>query len=220
VAKTKTEKENVPVVTQEEITKLEGFTSIEEMMKWADTVIESGLLPDNITLPEQVITIVQHGKELGLSPHIALNNIHIIAGRPVISSAMLGAMLKKRNVEWTIPEDFVTVEKEDGDKDKRTTYEFYWKSKVDGSKMTAQFSMTYRQAEVAGYTSKQNWQKMPKEMLRARTLSAAVRALFPDVLMGMYSDIEMNDVADQLGYDTIDAVVTEDGDIKLELNSK
>ncbi len=52
-------------------------------------------------------------------------------------------------------------------------------------------------------------------MMRARCLSSAVRALFPDVLMGMYSDLEINDVAEELGVDEQEIVVTEEGDIKL-----
>lgn len=212
---TKSKNENA-VSTLEKETKLTGHESIEEMMKWANTVIDGGLLPDAITLPEQVITIVQHGKELGLSPHISLNNLHVIAGRPVVSSSMLGALLKRRNVEWIISEDFVTVSTDDGEKDKRTSYTFFWKSKVDDSTMTTTHSITWRQMEVAGYTGKHNWNKYPKEMMRARCLSSSVRALFPDVLMGMYSDLEINDVAQELGFEEIPITVTEEGEIKLE----
>jgi hypothetical protein len=195
-------------------TKLDGFTNVEEMLRWADTVIQSGLMPDSITLPEQVLTIVQHGKELGLTPHIALNNIHVIAGRPVVSSTMLGAMLKRRRIEWTISEDFATIDTPDGSMDKRTTYKFYWKSPITERVMETSFSITWKQMEVAGYVSKHNWQKYPKEMMRARCLSYAVRALFPEVLMGTYTDLEMADVDTTSEYDV---VVNEEGDIKLDV---
>ena len=195
-------------------TKLEGFSNVGEMMQWANTIIESGLLPDNITLPEQVLTIVQHGKELGLTPHIALNNIHVIAGRPVVSSAMLGAMLKKRGIEWIIEEDFATIETPNGDPDKRTSYHFYWKSPSLGRIMDTVFSITWKQMEVAGYTGKQNWQKYPKEMMRARALAYSVRALFPEVLMGSYTDLEMADVDKTQDYDT---TVNEEGEVVLDI---
>lgn len=151
---------NTQMATITEPTKLENFTNVEELMKWASTVIDSGLLPDNITIPEQVLTIVQHGRELGLSPHIALNNINVIAGRPVVSSTMLGAMLKRRNIEWIIEEDFATISSPDGSgDDKRTSYRFYWKSEVTGAVMNTLFSITWKQMTIAGYVSKQNWQK-------------------------------------------------------------
>lgn len=195
--------------------KLTGFSNIDEMKRWAETIIDSGLLPNSITEPEQVITIVQHGKELGLTPHIALNNIHVIAGRPVISSSMLGAMLKKHGVEWLITEDFVTIDSPNGKPDKRTTYEFYWKSSVTDAVMKSGFSITWNQMAIAGYTDKQNWSKYPKEMMRARCLSYAVRAMFPEVLLGMYSDVELNDVAAELGDTERDIVVTEEGDVQI-----
>jgi hypothetical protein len=194
-------------------TKLGNFGTMEEALKWADRVLESGLLPDSISSPEQVVTIVQHGKELGLSPHISLNNLHVIAGRPVISSSMLGALLKRRGIEWIITEDFKAVTKEDGVDHKQTTFKFFWKSAVTGSALDTEFSITWAQMEVAGYTSKQNWQKYPKEMMRARCLAYAVRALFPEILMGIYSDLEINDVAETLGADEQQVEMTEEGDI-------
>lgn len=212
-------KKEVAVIANEEV-KLKNFSSVDEMMKWADTIIEGGLLPDSISEPEQVITIVQHGQELGLTPHIALNNLHVIAGRPVVSSSMLGALLKKRNVEWIIEQDFETYTGPDGVEDKKTTYKFYWKSKVVDKVMEATHSITWRQMEVAGYTTKHNWGKYPKEMMRARCLASAVRALFPEVLMGMYSDLEINDVAKDLGVQELDVTVDTEGEIILTQPSK
>lgn len=191
-------------------TKLGDFKSIEEMKKWATAIIDSGLLPNNIDIPEQVITIVQHGKEIGLTPHIALNNIHVIAGRPVISSSMLGAMLKKHGVEWIIEEDFV-----DADDNKRTTYKFFWKSKITETVLDTKFSITWNQMELAGYTEKQNWQKYPKEMMRARCLTYAVRALFPEIFLGLYSDVEINDVANQYGDNEKEVTINEEGEVIL-----
>ncbi len=47
--------------------------------------------------------------------------------------------------------------------------------------------------ERAGFTTKDNWQRMPKNMLRARCMAYAVRALFPEVLLGVYTDSEIID---------------------------
>jgi hypothetical protein len=197
-------------------TKLDNFGNVGELLQWANTILESGLLPDNITTPEQVLTIVQHGKELGLTPHIALNNIHVIAGRPVVSSAMLGAMIKKRGIEWVIDEDFATITAPDDSIDKRTTYRFFWKSPITDRVMETTFSITWKQMEVAGYVSKQTWQLHPKEMMRARALSSAIRALFPEVLMGSYTDLEMADVDRTHEYET---VINEEGEVILDIKA-
>ena len=152
---------------EQALTKLGDFSNVEEMKKWALMVIDSGLMPHSITEPEQVITIVQHGQELGLSPHVAINNIHVISGRPTLSSAMLGALLKRRGIEWVWDEDFAIVKDDkgeaevapDGAANRRTTLRFYWKSEVTDRVMETTFSVTWAQYVISAYTDKPNWQK-------------------------------------------------------------
>ena len=50
-------------------------------------------------------------------------------------------------------------------------------------------------------------------MMRARCLAYAVRALFPEVLMGSYTDLEMADVDNTKEYPII---VIEEGEIVME----
>ena len=155
-----------------EVTKFEDFNSVEELYAWASKAIDSGLLPNAVTEPEQVMTIVQHGKELGISPFVALNNIHVISGRPTLSSAMVGSLLKRRGIEWVWDEDFAPVKDDkgnvetaaDGSPNRRTTIHFFWKSVVTDRVMEATHSVTWAQMGLAGYTSKENWIKYPKEI--------------------------------------------------------
>jgi len=198
----------------------QGFTSLEAAKKWAQERIDSGLLPANISEPEQVLTIIQHGNELGLSPMIALNNVNVIQGRPTLSSTIIGALLKRRGIEWVWDEDFEVVKDKDGNPGKtpsggvnrRTTIHFYWKSKVTNMVMEAKHSVTWSQFEISGYTTKQNWERYPKEMMRARCLSSAVRALFPEVLSGFYTDIEIADTVN----DDYAVILNEEGEIQIE----
>lgn len=166
-----------------------------ETRKEYEILIESGALPANIDTVEKAMAIIQMGKELGLPAMVAINNINMIQGRTVISSTMLGAMLKNRNIEWTWLKDHA-VEENGDDIRIVTELEFEWISKVTKRPKSTTFSITWAQMEVAGYTSKQNWQKYPKEMMRARCLAYAVRAIFPEVLMGMYTDLEILDAND------------------------
>jgi hypothetical protein len=222
MATTKTKKDAQELIKAEQtITKLDDFNSIEDMKKWAEYIIDSGLLPGSITEPEQVITMVQHGKELGLSPMISLHNIHVISGRPTLSHTMLGTLLKRHNVEWVWNEDFETIINKDGKPEKmgdgtinkRTTIHFYWKSKITDKVMDTTFSVTWAQMVLSGFTTKDNWKRMPKEMMRARCLTYGVRALFPEVLGGFYTDIE---VADTIENDAVIVNITEEGDLKVE----
>jgi hypothetical protein len=205
------------------LTKLEGFTTIQDMRAWATAAIDSGLLPNSITEPEQVMVIVQHGKELGLTPYVAINNINVISGRPTISSVMLGSLLKRKKVEWIWDEDFAVIKNEKGDAEtapdgtpnRRTTIHFYWKSEITERVMEATFSVTWAQFVLAGLTKKDNWVRLPKEMLRARCLSAGCRALFPEVLSGFYTDIEIQDV---ISDDSVSIKLNEEGDVILTNN--
>lgn len=207
------------------LTKLEGFTSIEDMKAWATAVIDSGLLPHSITDPEQVMVIVQHGKELGLTPHIALNNIHVISGRPTLSSAMLGSLLKRRKVEWIWDDDFAVVKDEQGKNEKaadgsinrKSTIHFFWKSEITGGVQEATFSVTWAQFVLSGLVTRDNWKKMPKEMMRARCLAFACRALFPEVLSGFYTELEIQDTFPE---ENIEINLNEEGDIDLNVTSK
>lgn len=158
--------------TSLELTKFEDFKSVEELSQWATKIIDSGLLPNAVSEPEQVLSIVQHGKELGITPFIALNNIHVISGRPTLSSAMIGSLLKRRGIEWTWDEDFIPVKNDngevetigDGSPNRRTTIHFYWKSTITERLMETTHSITWAQMALAGYLTKDNWKKYPKEI--------------------------------------------------------
>jgi len=169
------------------------------------TILDSGAIPSNLDTPQKLMTVVQTGKELGMQPMTAINNIHVIKGRTVISSAMLGALLKQSGVEYIYTKDH----EEDEDGRIITELEFEFLSKISGKAKTARFSISWGQMEVAGYTEKQNWEKYPKEMMRARCMAYAVRALFPEILLGLYSDAEIVDALDDREHEV---TVNEEGE--------
>ena len=214
---------NEVAIVEKALTKLEGFSSVEDMKAWAIQAIDSGLLPNAITEPEQVMVIVQHGKELGLTPFIAIQNINVISGKPVLSSAMLGSLMKRRKIEWIWDEDFVIIKKEngevevapDGQPNRRTTIHFYWKSSVTDRVMEAKFSVTWAQFVIAGLTKKDNWVRMAKNMVRSRAISEGCRAYFPEILSGFYTDLEIQDTMPDKNV-TID--LNEDGEVILTNN--
>jgi hypothetical protein len=167
-------------------------------------LLDSGAIPDNLNTPEKLMTVIRLGQEMGLTPMIAVNNIHIIKGRTVIASAMLGAILKRNNIEYEYTKDF----KKEEDGRILTEIAFTYLSKVTKQPKTVYHEVSWGQMELAGYTTKDNWKKYPKEMLRARAMSYGVRALFPEILLGIYTDIDMADSSSDEEYVT---EMTEDG---------
>ena len=79
--------------------------------------------------------------------------------------------------------------KADGTKpiDRRTTIEFY------RDDMTETISFTWKDAIDQGLSTKDNWKRMPKEMLFARCLSKGANRIGPDLLLGLYTVEEMVD---------------------------
>jgi hypothetical protein len=168
---------------------LKDLKSVEEYQ----ILLDSGAIPAALDTVQKLMTVVQTGKELGMGPMAAINNINIIKGRTVISSAMLGALLKSRNIEYIYTKDWVKEPNEKGEDTIRTEIEFEWISSVSRKPKTAKFSISWAEMEIAGYTSREQWEKYPKNMLRARCMAYAVRALFPEILLGIYTDTEIVD---------------------------
>lgn len=200
--KNNNEAELKPAITK--LRELSITTSVEDLL-------ESGALPPGISSKEKFLTIAQYGNELGLDPMTAVNNITLISGRMVIASSILGALIKKHGYEyiWTADWGF--------DEDKNTNYseiEIFWFSTKLKREMSQKFRMTWAELTLAGLTSRDTYKKYPKQMMRARVLSAAVRAVCPEILLGMYTAEELADNNADINLD-----VNEEGDVKIKTSN-
>ena len=59
-------------------------------------------------------------------------------------------------------------------------------------------SWTMQDATRAGLSSNPMWKKFPRQMLKARCISEAVRGIFPAVLSGLYAPEEVSDISVQV----------------------
>jgi hypothetical protein len=158
-------------------------TNIEQAMTLATTLSKSGLIPDSLrNKPADVLVVLMTGRELGLGPMQALRGIAVINGKPVLSADLLVAQcLRHRDVcEW-----FRLVESTD----KAARYE----TKRAGSEPVA-MAWTIEQANAAGLTGKGPWKAHTAAMLRARCSAALARAVYPDLVGGMYETDEGNEM--------------------------
>jgi len=211
-----TEKKSEIVKKEEsQLTKFESFKSIEEMTQFADVLIKSKLVPDSLKKPEQVVTVILQGKELGFGPLAALNNIHNIQGKASLGVHAIGALLKRNGITWKIIEDGVYV-KEDGTTDeikkpgvsyidRRTTIEFY--EKFHNQIITNKISFTLKEAKEQGLLDKSNWKRMQKIMLRNRTLTLGARFVDPNAVLGTMETSEMADITNA------DVLLNEEGEV-------
>lgn len=154
--------------------------SLEEVRSLSKELSVSRLLPAAMQKsPADVMLVVLTGHELGLQPMQAIRGIHIIEGKPSLSADMMSALcLRRRDVceRITLLESTET----------KATYEA-----VRVGQKAVKMSWTMEQAKRAGVLGKGNWAKFPEAMLRARCLSAICRAVFPDLVGGVYDPDEL-----------------------------
>ncbi len=156
------------------------LTDWEVMRSQADELLKSGFLPKSIRTPEQAIAIMQTGKELGLGPMQSLRGIHVIDGKPAMSADLIAGLALAR-----VPGSTLRVAES-------TNTICRVEAARAGQELTP-FSFSMDDARNAGLTGKDVWRKYPRAMLRARCLTEACRAVFPDVVMGLYSPEELED---------------------------
>lgn len=180
------------------------LVKIEDQREFLSTLIDSGKLPGHVKSVEDAFTIAQMGKELGFPVMQSFHYIIPIQGKLSLSAKALNALLRRGGVKFITEEDGVfvykdgstTTYKSDDENNKpvdiRTTIVFY----RDG--LEERCSFTWKEASDMGITGKDNWKKMPKQMLYARCLSKGANRIGSDLTLGLYSTEELYDHVDNV----------------------
>jgi hypothetical protein len=178
----KTEPDHAPVRYIER----DELASWRAMREQASELVKSGFLPRAVNTPEKAMAIIQTGKELGLGPMQALRSIHIIEGKPTMSADLIAGLALAK-----LPGSVLRVSESS---DKQCVIE----AGRAGQKLTS-FTYTMTDAQRAGLAGKDNWKKHPRAMLRARAITEAARAIFPDTCVGLYDPDELGAVTGPSG---------------------
>lgn len=188
----------VEPVQREQVTKNELIKSDERNGKWS-LALEPETMSSAIQLakmlhdsrlfgqfqnPESVLAIVLRGRSLGIDAVTALSSFHVIKGKPTMhASLMVGLVLQSKLAEY-----FDLVE---SDEEKAT-----WATKRINSKREVSLSFTIKDAESAKLLNGGNdsgWFKYRKVMLRWRSATELSRAVYPDVVTGIYTPDEIDE---------------------------
>lgn len=160
------------------------FSLMKEMGRMA---VASGLLPAAINTPEKAVIIMMKGRELGIPPMQAFSSIAVINGKPTMSAELMLSMIYRN-----VPGAIVNYLRSDAQ-----ACEI--EAQRPGGK-SAKFAFTIEDARRANLLGKGPWQTYPSAMLRARTVSAMARAVFPDALSGVvYTPEELGAEVDDEG---------------------
>ena len=145
---------------------------------------ESSLVPDEYRgKPEDIFVAVQMGHDVGLSPFQAVQSICVINGKPSIYGDGLIGLVRGSGKSEYITE----VWDEEMKEATCTTLR-----KGEAQPVTRQFSMV--DASLAGLNKKAIWHKYPKRMCQMRARAWCLRDVYADVLKGLASAEEMQDV--------------------------
>lgn len=128
---------------------------------------------------EEAMAIMLLCQAEGLHPAIAMRDYHVIQGRPTLKADAILARFQQAGgkVRW----GKLTDQEVSG------TF-----SHPQGGEAT--ITWTFEAAKKIGLTGKDNWQKYPRAMLRARVVSEGVRTVYPGVVVGVYTPEEAQDM--------------------------
>jgi hypothetical protein len=142
----------------------------------AQAIAESKLF--GIQTPAQALALGLLCQAEGRHPAEAARDYHIINGKPSLKSEAMLARFQQAGgkVEW----HEYTHESVSG------TF-----SHPQGGSLKV--SWTMQDATRAGLTGNPTWKKFPRQMLKARCISEAVRGIYPGVLSGLYAPEEVGE---------------------------
>lgn len=169
-------------------------TTFEGMMRQAEVLVKSGLLPVEVKTPAAAAAIMLTGRELGIPPMQAFRSVYVVKGKPALSAQLMAALILRAGHTYRVVEST----------NERCEIEFQRR----GSQHVYRHEFTAADAKRAGLSG-QTWTAFPKAMLFSRCMSAGARVAMPDVLAGMYTPEELADpdsvVVDEAG-EIIDVV--------------
>jgi hypothetical protein len=174
----------------------------------AEKMLEGNMIPSTFSSPESVISVIEMGTELGMGPWASLNNIITIQGKVTLTLNAMLSIARSKGVLINVIKDYelteTTVRTKDGPKkvhDRATTVvitrgeDVYSPSGKLLDSRVSEYTYTkyWQEAVKAELTTKDNWKRMPRQMLRARTITEALRLYAADIILGMYESTEIGD---------------------------
>ncbi len=185
------------VIEQKSMSIFENQNSFELAQRMATALAKSTIVPTDYrgNLSNALIALDMSNR-LGISPMMVMQNLYIVNGRPSWSSQFIIAAINnsKRFAES------LKFELQ-GTGDNMSCYAYTKDYEGNGIKGPA---ITMKMAKSEGWVSKKGskWQTMPEVMIRYRAASFFGRLYCSDLLMGIYSE----DESENIGKSTIEPV--------------
>lgn len=147
--------------------------------KLATHFLQSGYFKDLRNMSQAVVKILK-GKELGIGPFTAVDQINMIQGKPSPNANLIASLIRKsKDYDYDVIE-LTNVS---------CKIQILRNEKPCGPPV----EFTYEDAKKAGLTRNPTYNAYPKNMLFARCISNAAKFHCPDVTMGLYVPEDFNE---------------------------
>jgi hypothetical protein len=162
-------------------------------MAWqmAQALASSSIVPQNFQKnPSNCLIAIEQANRLNMSPFLVMQNLYVIQGRPSWSSQWIIAAVNNSG-KFDIELQF----DEKKDKDGKPFSCQCWT--MQGGRRIEGITIDMDLARAEGWTSKNGskWRTMPQVMLRYRAASFFARMNCPEVILGLYSREEAEEIA-------------------------
>lgn len=155
------------------------------MLNLADVFAKSGRFTGEQNAAQALVKI-QAGRELSISPVMAMTNIHIVNGRVTLGAGVISSLIKRSGKY-----DYKVIKLDDDG----CILEFYQNGELMGeTPELSRSSFLKSDAEKAGLLGKDVWRKFPRNMYFSRAISNGARWFAGDVFGGsIYTPEELGD---------------------------
>ena len=168
----------------------------------AGMLSKSGLVPENYrNSPENCLIAIDLANRQGLSPMMVMQNLYVVKGKPAWSGSFCAAAIN--GCGKFSPLEYVFV----GEPGQFSFRCFARATRIVNGTVCASDTITMQMAKDEGWMDKSGskWKTMPKQMMMYRAASFFARAHCPEVLLGIQT---MEEVQDVRGYEDPETATT------------
>jgi len=163
----------------------------EHLQRLANMFANSGMVPDLFKKnPAACAVGLQLAQQLQVAPFMLFQKMYTIGGKPAIEAQLAIAVANQRGV-FTGPIEYTFVG-ENKDKTRACTA----KAVLSKTKTPVEMTIDWAVVDGEGWSKKggSKWLTMPDQMFRYRSAMWLIRTYCPEVLFGMYSTEELDDM--------------------------
>lgn len=157
----------------------------------AGMLSKSGLVPDNYrNSPENCLIAIDLANRQGISPMLVMQNLYIVKGKPAWSGSFCAAAVNGCG-KFT-PLEYVFV----GEPGHLSEGCFARATRLANRSVCVSDTITMQMAQDEGWLNKpgSKWKTMKRQMMMYRAASFFARAHCPEVLLGIQTEEEVQDV--------------------------